>query len=68
MVPQNVKDYVLKREQEIKDGKFKVFAGPIYDQEGNLKVPEGQELSDADKLQLQWFVKGVVGSIPKSGS
>lgn len=68
MVPQNVKDYVLKREQEIKDGKFKVFAGPIYDQEGNLKVPEGQELSDADKLELQWFVKGVVGTIPESGS
>ncbi len=68
MVPQKVKDYVLKREQEIKDGTFKVFAGPIYDQEGKLRVPKGQELSDADKLQLQWFVKGVIGSIPKSGS
>ena len=68
MVPEKVKQYVEKREEEIKNGTFKVFAGPIYDQEGNLKVPKGQELSDADKLQLQWFVKGVVGSIPKSGS
>ena len=68
MVPEKVKQYVEKREEEIKNGTFKVFAGPIYDQDGNLKVPKGQELSDADKLQLQWFVKGVVGSIPKSGS
>jgi basic membrane protein A len=68
MVPQKVQDYVNKRKEEIENGTFKVFQGPIYDQEGNLKVKEGEELSDADKLQLQWFVKGVVGSIPKGGS
>ncbi len=68
MVPDNVKELVKKREDAIKAGTFKVFTGPIYDQDGNLKVKEGEELPDGDKLQLQWFVKGVVGTIPKGGS
>jgi basic membrane protein A len=65
MVPQKVRDYVEKRKQEIIDGSFKVFSGPIYDQEGKLKVKEGEEVSDGDKLSIQWFVEGVVGTIPK---
>ncbi|AEA34199.1 BMP family ABC transporter substrate-binding protein [Hippea maritima] len=63
-VPEKVKKYVLKRAEQIKEGKFKVFSGPIYNQQGKLMVKEGQELPDKDKLSLQWFVKGVIGSIP----
>ncbi len=68
MVPEKVKAYVKKREKLILAGKFDPFDGPIYDQKGTLKVKKGQQLSDKDKLSLQWFVQGVVGSIPKSGS
>ena len=68
MVPDDVKQYVNKRKQDILNGKFDPFQGPIYDQDGNLRVKEGEELSDADKLNIQWFVKGVIGTIPKSGS
>ncbi len=63
-VPQKVKSYVLKREKEIIDGKLKIFAGPIYSNKGKLMVKKGSELSDKDKLSLQWFVKGVIGNIP----
>lgn len=65
MVPQNVRDYVDKRKQEIIEGKFECFTGPLYDQNGNLAVKEGEEIPDADKLSLQWFVEGVIGTIPK---
>lgn len=41
-----------------------VFAGPIYDQAGTLKVEEGQSLSYGDQMGMAWFVKGVVGEIP----
>ncbi len=68
MVPENVKQYVAKKQKQILDGTFDPFMGPIYDQSGTLKVKKGQELSDLDKLNIQWFVQGVVGSIPKSGS
>ena len=65
MVPEKVKKYVEEKKKLIIAKKFDPFQGPIYDQKGNLKVKKGQVLSDKDKLSLQWFVKGVVGSIPK---
>lgn len=42
---------------------LKVFAGPIKDQEGNVKVKAGEELSDAEMLSMKWFVEGVIGKI-----
>ncbi len=63
-VPKKVIEYVKKREQQIKDGTFKVFTGPIYDNKGKLRAKKGEELSDKAKLSLQWFVKGVVGNLP----
>ena len=68
MVPEKVKKYVETKKKLIITHKFDPFQGPIYDQKGTLKVKKGQVLSDKDKLSLQWFVKGVVGSIPKSDS
>lgn len=41
------------------NGTFDIFTGPIYDQAGTLKVPEGQTMADADLLTMDWFVKGV---------
>jgi basic membrane protein A len=67
-VPADVQDYVTVRKQDILNGKYDPFDGPIYDQSGNLMVKAGERLSDADQLALQWFVQGVVGTIPKSGS
>jgi basic membrane protein A len=65
MVPQNVRDYVNKRKQEIIEGKFEWSSGPLKDQNGNLAVKEGEKISDAEQLSLQWFVEGVIGTIPK---
>ncbi len=63
-VPEKVIAYVKKRESQIKNGTFKVFAGPIYDNKGKLRVKKGEVLPDKEKLSLQWFVKGVVGNLP----
>lgn len=46
------------------NGNAFVFAGPIYDQAGTLKVEEGQSLSYGDQMGMAWFVKGVEGEIP----
>ena len=42
-----------------KAGTYNIFTGPIYDQDGNLKVKEGEVISDADLAVMDWFVKGV---------
>ena len=42
-----------------KDGSFNIFTGPIYDQDGTLRVKDGEVMSEADLAVLDWFVKGV---------
>ena len=67
-VPQDVIDYVNTRKQLILDGKYTPFDGPMINQKGETVVPAGTTMSDDDQLNLQWFVQGVIGDIPKSGS
>ena len=43
----------------ILDGTLNVFTGPIYDNEGNLRVEEGQILTPEEILQIDWFVEGI---------
>ncbi|NLM49044.1 MAG: BMP family ABC transporter substrate-binding protein [Epulopiscium sp.] len=41
------------------------FTGPIYDQEGNLKIKADDCASYEQILSMNWFVEGVEGEIPK---
>ena len=40
-------------------GTYNVFTGPIYDQDGNLKVAEGVVMTDAELATMDWYVMGV---------
>ncbi|AJY75409.1 BMP family ABC transporter substrate-binding protein [Paenibacillus beijingensis] len=64
-VPEDVKKLVEAKRQEILDGKFNVFNGPIFDQDGKQRLAEGEPLKDEDILSMTWFVKGIVGTVPK---
>ncbi len=57
---------VAEAQDAIIDGSLKIFEGPIYDQNGELKVAEGEVMSDNDVWNMSWFVKGVEGVIPSS--
>jgi basic membrane protein A len=57
---------VMAKKQDIMSGKFDPFSGPISDQSGNLKIKDGEKAPDALLLSIDWFVKGVQGTIPKS--
>ncbi len=65
MVPQKVRDMVNRYKKLIVSGKFHPFAGPIYDQKGKLRIPKGKVATDKELLEMSYFVKGVVGEIPK---
>jgi basic membrane protein A len=43
-------------------GSFYEFAGPLYDQQGKLRIPKGKRMSVKDLYGMTWLVKGVVGS------
>lgn len=44
-------------------GDLEVFAGPITDQEGNVRIPEGETMSIEDMLAIDWFIEGIEGSV-----
>ena len=62
-VPDSLKALVKAEEERIVSGAWDVFTGPIRDQEGELRVPEGESLSDEEILFMHWFVEGVEGTI-----
>jgi basic membrane protein A len=64
LVPDDVVALVDDAKAEIISGATDVFCGPIYDQDGTLRVAEGECMSDGDMLAMDWFVEGVVGTIP----
>ncbi|WP_439510344.1 BMP family ABC transporter substrate-binding protein [Marinimicrobium koreense] len=60
-VPEWVVEKVNSVKMQIINGEHAVFEGPIYNQAGELMVKEGEELSDEDLLELEWYVKGIDG-------
>lgn len=53
-------EYLQEAKQKLRDGYFDVFMGPIYDNEGTLRVKENENLSDQVLLEeLNWYVEGV---------
>ena len=49
----------------IKDGKLHPFAGPIYNQAGELVVPAGQNADDGMLAGMSFYVQGIEGDIPQ---
>ena len=64
-VPTDVKAGFARAENEITDGKLHVFAGPIVDQDGKMRVASGKVMSDEEINEMNYFVKGVEGKLPQ---
>ncbi len=64
-VPDSVKALVEEEKAKIIAGAWDVFYGPVKDQSGAVKVPEGVAMTDGEMLSMNWFVEGVKGDIPK---
>lgn len=61
-VPAATRSLVLNKQKALESGSFYEFAGPLYDQQGTLRVKPGQRLTVKDLYAINWFVKGVIGS------
>ncbi|MBU2631572.1 MAG: BMP family ABC transporter substrate-binding protein [Proteobacteria bacterium] len=64
-VPADVVALVEKTKNAIADGSFLPFTGPIKKQDGSLVVEAGKSLTDDDLLNMNYYIEGVVGSMPK---
>jgi basic membrane lipoprotein Med (substrate-binding protein (PBP1-ABC) superfamily) len=61
-VPQEAQDKVTELSDLLNAGNLVVFKGPIVDQEGTIRIAEGEVLGDQDMGNVDWFVKGVIGN------
>jgi basic membrane protein A len=53
---------IASKKAALVSGTFYEFTGPLYDQSGKLRVPQGKKLSVQDLYTMSWLVKGVIGS------
>jgi basic membrane protein A len=62
MVPKDIQQKVLAKKEALTRGQAKVFVGPIKDQQGKVRIAEGQVATDVQLLSMDWFVQGVIGT------
>ncbi len=66
LAPEGAQAKIDELAPKIKDGSFNVFQGPILAQDGSEKIAAGSAVDDAGQLSMDWFVKGVEGTIEAS--
>ena len=64
-VPAPVQALVEAHRKAVVAGSLRPFSAPLVDNEGKLRLAQGT-LDDAAIAQMNWFVRGVVGAVPKS--
>lgn len=65
VVPADAAKAFEEKKKAIAEGKFHPFQGPLVDQAGVTKVAAGAILPLGDLLGMNYYVKGVEGSVPK---
>ncbi|MBQ5318579.1 MAG: BMP family ABC transporter substrate-binding protein [Oscillospiraceae bacterium] len=56
-----IADVIEAERERLDNGTYDVFYGPIYDNEGNLRIAEGETMTDNAMLnEFDWYVEGVV--------
>lgn len=63
-LPGPVVQAVDKRRADIVAGRFAPFSGRLVDQQGQARLASGA-LTDAQIATMDWFVEGVIGSLPR---
>ncbi|KYH34037.1 purine-binding protein precursor [Clostridium tepidiprofundi DSM 19306] len=62
-VPIQTQKLVDFMRQMIIENRFHAFVGPVYDQEGNCRIHEGDIANYEDMLYMDWFVDNINGKI-----
>jgi len=62
-VTPEMKQLVAKTREKFKSDPEFFWKGPIYDNEGKLRVPAGKQLSEQELLEMRWWVQGIITSM-----
>jgi basic membrane protein A len=63
-VPGDVVKLFEEKKAAIMAGAFHPFAGPMKLQDGSIKIPEGQVISEDELWSMKFYVEGVEGQLP----
>jgi simple sugar transport system substrate-binding protein len=63
LVPADVRALLDKAIEDVKSGAVQPYAGEIKDQAGNVRVPKGSVMSDADVRSTNFLVAGMIGQM-----
>lgn len=63
-IPKETLKTITFLKEMIQDGKYRPFIGPLYDNKGMLRAQPNEPLAPYSILSMDWFVEGVIGSIP----
>lgn len=66
LLPGELVERVETARSAILDGALQIFAGPVRDADGVVRVPSGRVPSDAELLTMDYFVLGVKGALAPS--
>ena len=64
-MPDDVVAMAAETTEKIRSGAMHPFAGPIYRQDGEMVIGEGEHLDDGVLLGMNWYVKGVDDELPQ---
>lgn len=62
-VPEDVKAQVEAVAEQVANGEIDVFAGPIYDNQGNLQIEEGSTLAEEDLFSVFYLTDNVIATL-----
>ena len=60
-VPEETRQLVLDTVKGLRDGSILPFTGLIYDQDGEIRIAEGETATDESLQSIDWLVQGIVG-------
>ena len=60
-VDESTRQLVLDTVEGLRYGSVQPFTGPIYDQDGEIRIAEGETATDEYLQGVDWLVQGVVG-------
>ena len=63
-VPKDVQDAVAEVAAKLDSGELNVYEGPLYDNEGTLRLAEGETLDSQAAYAMTYPVEGVSGVSP----
>ena len=63
-MPDDVSTKAADIMQQISDGNYFAFTGPIKDQNGKIRIPEGKIATDVELNTMDYYVEGITARFP----